>query len=156
MKEEGVRLKRQLGLLHGVGIVAGLVIGGGIYISPRGVILYAGSVGLSLVLWAVGGALSMLGAFTYAEIGLIIPKSGALYAYMRDMYGRLAGFLYVWSYFFFVRVSANAIKCLMLARYVLKPFFSACTVPHFPVRLIATCACCKYNTATISQPYGGD
>lgn len=149
MKEE-VRLKRQLGLLHGVGIVAGLVIGAGIYISPRGVIRHAGSTGLSLVLWVVGGALSMLGALTYAEIGTVIPQSGALYAYMRVMYGRLAGFLYVWSYLFFVRVGANAIKCLMFGRYVLKPFFPDCPVPDLAIRLIATAVGCKSASYTVT------
>jgi len=140
---EVVHLKRQLGVLHGVGIVAGLVIGTGIYISPGGVIVHAGSAGLSLVLWLVGGLLSMLGAFTYAEIGLVIPQSGAQYAYMRVMYGRFAGFLYIWSYFFFVRVGMNAIKCLMFGRYVLKPFFPDCPVPDIAIRLVATIALCK-------------
>jgi len=138
-----VHLKRQLGLLHGVGIVAGLVIGAGIYISPQGVIVHAGSAGLSLVLWVVGGALSMLGALTYAEIGLVIPQSGALYAYMRVLYGRFAGFLYIWCYLFFVRVGGNAIKCLMFGRYVLKPFFPDCPVPDIAIRLVATIALCK-------------
>jgi len=138
-----VRLKRQLGLLHGVGIVTGLVIGGGIYISPQGVIQHAGSAGLSLVLWVVGGALSLLGALTFAEIGLVIPLSGALYPYMRIMYGRFAGFLYLWSYLFFVRVGANAIKFLMFGRYVLKPFFPDCPVRDVAVKLIATTVACK-------------
>jgi len=142
MKED-VRLKRQLGLLHGVGIVAGLVIGSGIYISPQGVILHAGSVGLSLVLWAFGGVLSMLGALTYAELGVVIPQSGATYAYMRFMFGRFAGFLYIWSYLFFARVGANAIKCLMFGRYVLKPFFPDCPVPDVAVKLVATTVGCK-------------
>jgi len=146
MKEE-VRLKRQLGLLHGVAIVAGLVIGSGIYISPRGVILHAGSTGLSLILWVVGGALSMLGALTYAEIGIVIPQSGALYAYMRVLYGRFASFLYIWSYLFFVRVGANAIKCLLFGRYVLKPFFPDCPVPDIATRLIATTVACKSSSA---------
>ena len=145
MKEEEVRLKRQLGLVHGIAIVAGLVIGNGIYISPRGVILYAGSAGLSLALWAVGGVLSMLGAFTYAEIGLVIPESGALYAYIRAMFGRFAGFLYVWSYLFFVRVGYNAVKCIVFARYVLKPFFPDCTIPDVAVKLLATVIGCEFG-----------
>jgi len=142
MKEE-VHLKRQLGLLHGIGIVAGLVIGSGIYISPQGVILHAGSAGLSLVLWAIGGALTMLGALTYAEIGTVIPQSGAVYAYMRAMYGRFAGFLYLWSYLFFVRVGSNAIKCLLFGRYVLKPLFPDCHVPEVAIKLVATIVGCK-------------
>ena len=147
--DEEVRLKRQLGLVHGVAIVAGLVIGSGIYISPRGVILHAGSVGLSLILWVVGGALSMLGALTYAEIGIVIPESGALYAYARTMYGRFAGFLYVWSYLFFVRVGANAVKCLVFGRHVLKPLFPNCVVPDIAIRLIATTVACKSVFSTI-------
>jgi len=143
-----VRLKRQLGLIHGIAIVAGLTIGSGIYISPRGVILHAGSAGLSLALWAVGGVLSILGAFTYAEIGLVIPQSGAVYAYMRAMYGRFAGFLYAWCYLFFVRVGSNAIKCLVFARYVLKPFFPDCTVPDVAVRFIASVIGCEFSPST--------
>jgi len=143
MTKEEVRLKRQLGLIHGIGIVAGLVIGTGIYITPRGVILHAGSAGLSLVLWVIGGALALLGALTYAEIGIVIPRSGAIYAYMRTMYGRFAGFLYAWSYFFFIRVGSNAVKCLVFGRYVLKPFFPDCAVPDIAIKLIATLVSCK-------------
>ena len=143
MKEEVVRLKRQLSLLHGIGIVAGLVIGAGIYISPREVILHSGSAGLSLIVWVVGGILSLLGALTYAEIGLVIPQSGALYAYTRLMFGRFAGFLYVWSYLFFVRVGANVIKCFLFARYILKPFFPYCPVPGVAIKLVATTVGCK-------------
>ena len=147
-----VRLKRQLGLLHGVGIVAGLVIGGGIYISPRGVILHAGSAGLSLVLWVVGGALSLLGALTFAEIGLVIPQSGAIYAYLRTMYGRFVGFLFLWSYLFFVRIGANATKCLMFGRYVLKPFFPDCPVPGIAIQLVATTLGCKSASGNVTEP----
>jgi len=149
MKQE-VRLRRQLGLLHGVGIVAGLVIGAGIYISPGGVTLHAGSAGLSLVLWVVGGVLSLLGALTYAEIGTVIPQSGATYAYMRTMYGRFAGFLYLWSYLFFARVGGNAIKCLMFGRYVLKPFFLDCPVPDIATKLVATISACEAEPLTLA------
>ena len=148
--ETEVRLKRQLGLIHGVGIVAGLVIGGGIYISPRGVILHAGSAGLSLILWVVAGALSMFGALTFAEIGLVFPQSGALYVYTRTMYGRFAGFLCIWSYLFFVRVGANAVKCLVCGRYILKPFFPNCVVPDIGIKLVATTVGCKLSSFTLT------
>jgi len=143
MKEEVVRLKRQLGLLHGVSIVVATVVGAGIYITPGGVILHSGSAGLSLILWVVGGVVAMLGALTYAELGLLIPQSGALYAYMRLMFGRFAGFLYLWSYLFFVRVGANVIKCFLFARYILKPFFPYCPVPGVAIKLVATTVGCK-------------
>ena len=53
-----------------------MIIGGGIYVSPKGVIQYAKSPGLSLVLWGVGGVLSLLGALTYAEMGVMMPVTG--------------------------------------------------------------------------------
>jgi len=144
-QQDEIRLKRELGLVHGIGIVAGLVIGGGIYLSPRGVLIYAGSPGLSLVLWAVGGLLALFGALTYAEIGLAIPESGALYAYMRRLYGPFGAFLYVWSYLFFVRVGANAVKCLLFGRYILKPLFPDCPIPDLAIRLAASLVACEYT-----------
>jgi len=146
MKE--VRLKRQLGLLHGISIAAGLLIGAGIFITPQGVILHAGSAGLSLVLWAVGGAVAILGALTYAEIGIVIPQSGSLYACMRVMYGRFAGFIYLWSYLFFVRAGFDTIKCLLFGRYVLKPLFPDCVIPDVGVKLVATAIACKSASQT--------
>lgn len=136
--ERGLHLKRQLGLLHGVAIVSGLVIGGGIYISPKGVVRFAGSPGLSLVLWGVGGLLSMLGALTYAEIGIVMPVAGEKYAYLEKLFGPFIAFLYLWLYLFFIRTGGNTVKALMFGRYVLKPFFPDCDIPPTAILLVAT------------------
>ena len=64
-----VRLERRLSLHHGVAIICGLVIGSGIYISPTGVVQEAGSSGLSLILWAVGGLISIFGKYKYLSVG---------------------------------------------------------------------------------------
>lgn len=137
-KKGGLHLKRQLGLWHGVSIVSGLVIGGGIYIAPKGVVQYSGSPGLTLVLWGVGGLLSLLGALTYAEIGVVIPVAGEKYAYLEELYGPFVAFVYIWQYLFLIRAGGNTVKALMFGRYVLKPFFPDCEIPSTAILLVAT------------------
>lgn len=74
--KEAITLKRSLGVPGGVALLVGTIIGSGIFATPRWVVLYSGSVGLSLVVWSLCGLISLLGALCYVELGLLIPKSG--------------------------------------------------------------------------------
>ena len=75
----------------------GSVIGSGIFRTPGPILRQVnGSVGLSLLVWTVGGVLSLLGALTYAELAAGNPEAGGLYCYIRDGFGRLSAFLYGW------------------------------------------------------------
>lgn len=69
-----IRLKPKLGLIDGVGIIMGVIIGSGIFVSPKGVLQYSGSVGLATVIWILSGLLSTIGALCYAELGKCVKN----------------------------------------------------------------------------------
>jgi basic amino acid/polyamine antiporter, APA family len=97
----------------------GSVIGSGIFLTP-GLILRQldGSVGLSLLVWLVGGILSLLGALTYAELAATNPEAGGLYCYIRDGFGRLPAFLYGWCLFLVIASATIAALGRAFARYL--------------------------------------
>src|SRR2546430_14873105 len=89
----------------------GSVIGSGIFRTPGPILRQVdGSVGLSLMVWIVGGGLSLLGALTNAELAAANPEAGGLYCYIRDGFGALPAFLYGWC--LFVVIASRTIAAL--------------------------------------------
>src|SRR6202161_1816799 len=122
-----VRTVRQRDLLL---LFIGSVIGSGIFLTP-GLILQQlrGSVGSSLLVWAAGGVLSLLGALTYAELSASNPEAGGLYCFIRDGFGRVPAFLYGWSLFLVIASGSIAALAHAFTRYLAAriPFPAAAT-----------------------------
>src|SRR5512140_2949329 len=92
-------LIRGLGVSHATAVVVGTIIGSGIFLVPREMMQAVGTAKMVYLAWIVVGVLSFFGALTYAELGAMKPESGGEYAYIRDAYGPMSGFLYAWTWF---------------------------------------------------------
>ncbi|MGZ8219329.1 APC family permease [Methylomagnum sp.] len=89
--------RRALGPLTSGAILAGTVIGTGIFLVPATIAREVGSVGMVFLIWAVGALLSLAGALTYAELGSTFPAAGGEYVFLRRAYGPIWGFLFGWQ-----------------------------------------------------------
>uniref|UniRef100_A0A8C6S675 b(0,+)-type amino acid transporter 1 n=1 Tax=Neogobius melanostomus TaxID=47308 RepID=A0A8C6S675_9GOBI len=115
-------LEREVGLLGAVSFIAGTMIG-----SP----------GASLIVWGCCGMLAILGGLCYAELGTVIPESGAEYVYTLRTTGKVTAFLFVFSFVNVMRPASATGIALSVAEYVVAPFFSDCTPPQLLVKCVA-------------------
>ncbi|OQR67340.1 b0-type amino acid transporter 1-like [Tropilaelaps mercedesae] len=120
-----------------------LVLGSGIFVSPKGVLERAGSVGLTLVVWAGCGVLSLFGSLSFAELGTIINKSGGDYIYIHECFrgyrgGSIPAFIHAWTFVLLLKPASLGIMALSFAKYLVAPFFITCAdIPSEPVKLIS-------------------
>ncbi|XP_063691607.1 cystine/glutamate transporter-like [Bolinopsis microptera] len=114
-------LERTLTLFHTVSIAVGQIIGSGIFISPNVILKGVGSMGLSLIIWTLGGLLSLCGALCFGELGAICPKAGGEYQYIKMTYGRMASFANLWV-LLIVNSMAVAVISLTFSTYFLSLF----------------------------------
>lgn len=153
---DAVHLKRRVGLVSGVALIVGTMIGSGIFVSPSGLLLRTGSVGVSFVVWTACGLLSLCGALAYAELGTMNTSSGAEYAYFMDAFGAPPAFLFSWVSTLVLKPSQMAIICLSFAQYTVEAFTVDCEPPDQVVKIVALLAivlillinCYSVNLAT--------
>ena len=111
-------LIRGLGLLAAVSIVVGNIIGTGIFLKTRVMTCNVASPVEVLAAWVAAGALSLAGALTYAELAAMMPRTGGEYAFLREAYGPLWGFLYGWMEFFISKAGGLAAMSIGLAIFL--------------------------------------
>src|SRR5437867_205491 len=126
-----------LGLLDSTMIVAGSMIGSGIFIVSADIARQVGSAGWLLAVWLVTGVLTVVAALSYGELAAMMPRAGGQYVYLREAYSPLWGFLYGWTLFLVIQSGTIAAVSVGFARFlgVLVPAISptAWIVP--PIRL---------------------
>ncbi|XP_054893054.1 b(0,+)-type amino acid transporter 1 [Poeciliopsis prolifica] len=138
--EKAAMLQQDIGLLSGISMIVGTMIGSGIFISPKSVLLYSGAVGPCLLIWTACGVLATMGALCYAELGTMITKSGAEYSYLMEAFGSIVAYLYSWTTVMVLKPSSFAIITLSFAEYASAPFYPDCTPPLVVIKCLAAAA----------------
>jgi APA family basic amino acid/polyamine antiporter len=110
MKEDSKQpqMKHELGLLDGTMLVAGSMIGSGIFIVSADITRNVGSAGWLIVVWLLTGFMTLTAALSYGELSGMFPKAGGQYVYLKEAYNKLTGFLYGWSFFAVIQTGTIA------------------------------------------------
>ncbi len=108
MAESTASFKPTLGLLDATMIVAGSMIGSGIFIVSADITRHVGSAGWLIFVWAITGFMTLVAAVSYGELSAMFPKAGGQYVYLKEAYNPLTGFLYGWSFFSVIQTGTIA------------------------------------------------
>lgn len=101
-------MKHELGLLDGTMLVAGSMIGSGIFIVSADIIRHVGSSGWLIAIWLITGFMTLTAAVSYGELSAMFPKAGGQYVYLKEAYNKLIAFLYGWSFFAVIQTGTIA------------------------------------------------
>ena len=114
------QLVRRLGIWSATGLVVGITIGAGIFRTPSVVATRVPDPTLMMAVWLLGGAISLCGALSVAELAASFPHTGGWYVFLREGWGRLAGFLFGWSELVLIRASATGAVATVFSEYLLR------------------------------------
>jgi APA family basic amino acid/polyamine antiporter len=109
--------KRSLGLIDATMIVAGSMIGSGIFIVSADITRHVGSAGWLISVWVITGFMTITAAVSYGELSGMFPKAGGQYIYLKEAYNPFTGFLYGWSFFAVIQTATIAAVGVAFARY---------------------------------------
>lgn len=113
MNQTPPTLPRVLGPWIATAIVIGTVIGSGVFKKGRNVAENVPEFGMAMAVWVLGGLLTLLGSFALAEVAVLYPRAGGNYVFLREAYGRWAGFLWGWVEFWIIRSASIAALATM-------------------------------------------
>src|SRR5690242_7047908 len=117
MAEQTPSFKPSLGLLDATLVVAGSMIGSGIFIVSADMTRHVGGAGWLIVVWLITGFMTITAAVSYGELSGMYPKAGGQYVYLKEAYNPLMGFLYGWSFFAVIQTATIAAVGVAFARF---------------------------------------
>ncbi|HMK16918.1 MAG TPA: amino acid permease [Chitinophagaceae bacterium] len=118
MSEQQPAFKKSFGLLDATMIVAGSMIGSGIFIVSADITRNVGSAGWLIVVWLITGFMTISAAVSYGELSGMYPKAGGQYVYLKEAYNPLAGFLYGWSFFAVIQTATIAAVGVAFSKFL--------------------------------------
>lgn len=121
--------KPSLGLLDATMLVAGSMIGSGIFIVSADITRNVGSAGWLVMVWLITGFMTISAALSYGELSAMYPKAGGQYVYLKEAYNPLVGFLYGWSFFAVIQTGTIAAVGVAFAKFA-GYFFPALNMPN--------------------------
>lgn len=130
MKEKDIQFKPSLKLMDATMLVAGSMIGSGIFIVSADITRNVGSSGWLLVVWLITGFMTLTAALSYGELSAMFPKAGGQYVYLKEAYNPLVSFLYGWSFFTVIQTATIAAVGVAFAK------FTAYLIPSFSEDLV--------------------
>jgi len=116
--DEKPKFLRSLSTLDATNVVVGSMIGSGIFIAPSLMAGYIQTPGLLILLWIVGGVLTLFGALSYGELAAAFPHAGGQYVYLKESYSPLWGFLYGWTLFLIIITGFISAIAIAFAKYL--------------------------------------
>jgi APA family basic amino acid/polyamine antiporter len=117
-EERQPKFKQSLGLLDSTMIVAGSMIGSGIFIVSADITRSVGSSGWLIMVWLITGFMTITAAVSYGELSGMFPKAGGQYVYLKEAYNPLAGFLYGWSFFAVIQTATIAAVGVAFSKFL--------------------------------------
>ncbi len=117
MGKESHLLQKRVNLFDGIAIVAGAMIGSGIFIVSADIARTVGSPGWLLVVWIITGLLTVIGALSYGELASMMPHAGGQYVYLKEAYHPLLGFLFGWTTFLVIQCGSIAAVAVAFAKF---------------------------------------
>ena len=126
MDKENHLLRKRVTLFDGVSIVAGAMIGSGIFIVTADIARSVGSPGWLMMVWLITGVITIIGALSYGELAAMMPSVGGQYVYLRESYHPLIGFLFGWTTFLVIQCGSIAAVAVGFAKFtgVIFPWIS--------------------------------